>query len=73
MIHLEITSKTDEKLLQSMAKHYTKPKGFVGRSIVMRFTTIIFIMATLLVAAALYFYLDATNTLELINQNLNIL
>ena len=33
MIHLKITSKTNEKLLQSMAKHYTKPKGFVGRSI----------------------------------------
>ena len=33
MIHLEITNKNDERLKQSMAKHYTKPKGFVGRSI----------------------------------------
>ena len=33
MIRLEITLKNDERLKQSMAKHYTKPKGFVGRSI----------------------------------------
>jgi len=33
MIKLEITKKTDERLLKRMLKHYSQPKGFVGRSI----------------------------------------
>ncbi len=32
-IHLEITKRTDPRLLQLMSRHYSKPKGFVGRSI----------------------------------------
>ncbi len=33
MIRLEITKKTDERLLERMKSHYSEPKGFVGRSI----------------------------------------
>lgn len=32
-IHLEITKRTDERLLELMSVHYSKPKGFVGRNI----------------------------------------
>lgn len=32
-INLEITQRTDSRLLQRMENHYSKPKGFVGRSI----------------------------------------
>lgn len=30
---LKITGRTDPRLLDSMARHYSQPKGFVGRSI----------------------------------------
>ena len=33
MINLTITKRTDERLLQRMENHYSKPKGFVGRNI----------------------------------------
>lgn len=33
MIILEITKRTDERLLELMQRHYSRPKGFVGRSI----------------------------------------
>ena len=33
MLQLTITPKTDIRLLESMARHYSNPKGFVGRSI----------------------------------------
>ncbi len=32
-MNLKIISKSDKNLQESMQKHYTKPKGFVGRSI----------------------------------------
>jgi len=31
--HLEITKRTDTRLLERMKNHYSKPKGFVGRNI----------------------------------------
>ncbi len=33
MLRLVITSRTDPRLLERMAIHYSQPKGFVGRSI----------------------------------------
>jgi len=30
---LEVTKRTDPRLLDTMAKHYSQPKGFVGRNI----------------------------------------
>lgn len=33
MITLTQTKRTDERLLERMASHYSKPKGFVGRNI----------------------------------------
>lgn len=33
MIKLEITKRTDERLLERMKIHYSNPKGFVGRNI----------------------------------------
>lgn len=33
MIRLEITKRTDGRLLKRMEIHYSKPKGFVGRNI----------------------------------------
>lgn len=33
MIRLEITKRTDPRLLQRMSIHYSNPKGFVGRNI----------------------------------------
>lgn len=33
MLHLEITKRTDRRLLNRMATHYSQPKGFVGRNI----------------------------------------
>lgn len=33
MIILKITKRTDYRLLERMANHYSKPKGFVGRNI----------------------------------------
>ena len=33
MLTLEITKRTDERLLELMKIHYSQPKGFVGRSI----------------------------------------
>ena len=33
MIKLEITKRTDSRLLERMANHYSQPKGFVGRNI----------------------------------------
>src|SRR5574343_1300963 len=33
MIRLEITKRTDKRLLERMEYHYSKPKGFVGRNI----------------------------------------
>lgn len=33
MLELLITKRTDERLLQRMAVHYSQPKGFVGRNI----------------------------------------
>lgn len=33
MLQLTITKRTDPRLLQRMAKHYSQPKGFVGRNI----------------------------------------
>lgn len=33
MLKLEITKRTDERLLERMKSHYSKPKGFVGRNI----------------------------------------
>lgn len=33
MIKLQVTKRTDERLLERMAIHYSQPKGFVGRSI----------------------------------------
>lgn len=33
MLELIITKRTDPRLLERMATHYSKPKGFVGRSI----------------------------------------
>lgn len=32
-IKLEVTKRTDERLLERMKIHYSKPKGFVGRNI----------------------------------------
>ena len=32
-LQFEITKRTDERLLRSMAVHYSQPKGFVGRNI----------------------------------------
>lgn len=32
-LHLEITKRTDQRLLERMASHYSQPKGFVGRNI----------------------------------------
>jgi len=33
MLHLEITKRTDPRLLKRMQIHYSQPKGFVGRNI----------------------------------------
>ena len=33
MLRLEITKRTDIRLLERMSVHYSKPKGFVGRNI----------------------------------------
>jgi hypothetical protein len=33
MLEFEVTKRTDERLLERMKIHYSKPKGFVGRSI----------------------------------------
>jgi hypothetical protein len=33
MIDLEVTKRTDPRLLDRMQNHYSKPKGFVGRNI----------------------------------------
>lgn len=33
MLELKQTKKTDERLLERMKNHYSKPKGFVGRNI----------------------------------------
>jgi len=33
MLKLEITKRTDSRLLELMKRHYSQPKGFVGRSI----------------------------------------
>lgn len=33
MLQLEITKRTDNRLLWAMSKHYSQPKGFVGRNI----------------------------------------
>jgi hypothetical protein len=33
MIELTITKRTDQKLLELMERHYSQPKGFVGRNI----------------------------------------
>ena len=31
MLELAVTKRTDTRLLERMSKHYSKPKGFVGR------------------------------------------
>lgn len=33
MLRLEITKRTDKRLLERMKGHYSQPKGFVGRNI----------------------------------------
>lgn len=33
MLTLTITKRTDSRLLDSMSRHYSQPKGFVGRNI----------------------------------------
>lgn len=33
MLHLDVTKRTDDRLLKCMSVHYSKPKVFVGRNI----------------------------------------